>query len=319
MINILANDGIDKVGQIALEEAGFNVDTNNIPQNELTEKLANYEVLLVRSATKVRKDLIDAHPHLKMIGRGGVGMDNIDVDYARSKGIAVVNTPAASSLSVAELVFSHLFGGCRFLHESNREMPDNGSTEFKVLKKRFSKGQELRGKTMGIIGFGRIGQATGKIALGLGMKLIAHDPFMSECQLSLDIDGLDEPVSVPVQMASKEDVLKVCDVLSMHVPFKAGDTPVIGEAEFALMKDGVSIINCARGGCIDEKALVSNLENGKVHFAGVDVFENEPTPQEVILKAKNISLTPHIGASTVEAQKRIGLELADQIIQFFKK
>jgi D-3-phosphoglycerate dehydrogenase len=318
MTNILANDGIDKAGQIALEEAGFNVDLNNIPQDELPTKLNEYEVLLVRSATKVRKDLIDSCPNLKMIGRGGVGMDNIDVEYARSKGIAVVNTPAASSLSVAELVYAHLFGGYRFLYDSNREMPGNGNTEFKQLKKKYSKGQELQGKTMGIIGFGRIGQSTGQIALGLGMKLLAHDPFITECELSLDIDGLDSPVKVPVKMVSKEELIKNCDVLSMHVPFNAGEKPVIGEEELNMMKDGVSIINCARGGCIDEVALIAKLEEGKVSFAGVDVFENEPTPQDNILKAPHVSLTPHIGASTVEAQKRIGLELADQIINFFK-
>ncbi|HIF15598.1 MAG TPA: 3-phosphoglycerate dehydrogenase [Bacteroidetes bacterium] len=318
MTNILANDGIDKAGQLALEEAGFNVDINNIPQDELAGKLSNYEVLLVRSATKVRKDLIDSCPNLKMIGRGGVGMDNIDVEYARSKGITVVNTPAASSLSVAELVYAHLFGGYRFLYDSNREMPGNGNSDFKQLKKKYAKGQELQGKTMGIIGFGRIGRETGKIALGLGMKLLAHDPFMNECSLTLNIDGLEAPVNVPVKMVSKEEVLENCDVLSMHVPFNAGDRPVIGEEEINMMKDGVSIINCARGGCIDESALITKLDQGKVSFAGVDVFENEPTPQENILKADRVSLTPHIGASTVEAQKRIGLELADQIINFFK-
>ena len=318
MTNILANDGIDKAGQLALEEAGFNVDINNIPQDELAGKLSNYEVLLVRSATKVRKDLIDSCPNLKMIGRGGVGMDNIDVEYARSKGITVVNTPAASSLSVAELVYAHLFGGYRFLYDSNREMPGNGNSDFKQLKKKYAKGQELQGKTMGIIGFGRIGRETGKIALGLGMKLLAHDPFMNECSLTLNIDGLEAPVNVPVKMVSKEEVLENCDVLSMHVPFNAGDRPVIGEEEINMMKDGVSIINCARGGCIDESALITKLDQGKVSFAGVDVFENEPTPQENILKADRVSLTPHIGASTIEAQKRIGLELADQIINFFK-
>ncbi len=318
MTNILANDGIDKAGQLALEEAGFNVDINNIPQDELAGKLSNYEVLLVRSATKVRKDLIDSCPNLKMIGRGGVGMDNIDVEYARSKGITVVNTPAASSLSVAELVYAHLFGGYRFLYDSNREMPGNGNSDFKQLKKKYAKGQELQGKTMGIIGFGRIGRETGKIALGLGMKLLAHDPFMNECSLTLNIDGLEAPVNVPVKMVSKEEVLENCDVLSMHVPFNAGDRPVIGEEEINMMKDGVSIINCARGGCIDESALITKLDQGKVSFAGVDVFENEPTPQENILKADRVSLTPHIGASTLEAQKRIGLELADQIINFFK-
>ena len=173
MIKILANDGIDPIGKALLEEAGFEVDSNTIAQQNLAEALQMYDAITVRSATKIRKELIDACPNIKLIGRGGVGMDNIDVEYAKSKGIMVVNTPAASSLSVAELVFAHLFTGVRFLYDSNRKMPLEGATRFDDLKKAYAKGVELRGKKIGIIGFGRIGRETAKLALGLGMEVLA--------------------------------------------------------------------------------------------------------------------------------------------------
>src|SRR6202012_6288920 len=187
MIKILANDGIDPIGQKMLEDAGFEVDTNNIPQEELPVKLQAYDVITVRSATKVRKALIDACPNLKVIGRGGVGMDNIDVEYAKEKGFAVYNTPASSSLSVAELVFAHLFNGIRFLYDSNRKMPVEGVTKFNDLKKAYAKGVELRGKTLGIVGFGRIGREVAKIAIGVGMDVLAYDlyPFNPEVTVVL--------------------------------------------------------------------------------------------------------------------------------------
>jgi len=318
MIKILANDGIDAAGKQKMEEAGFQVDTQTIPQEELKEQLKNYDAILIRSATKIRKDIIDACPNLKLIGRGGVGMDNIDVDYARSMGREVVNTPAASTLSVAELVFAHLFSGIRFLHDSNRTMPDKGNTEFKALKKKYAKGIELRGKTLGIIGFGRIGQETARMALGLGMNLLAYDVVPKEVKLEIEIPMVKQKVVVPVKPVSKEEVLEKSDFISIHTPFKAGDDPAIGEAEFAKMKEGVFIIQCGRGGAVDEKPLIKALDSGKVGFAGLDVFENEPTPDVALLKHPNVSLTPHIGASTVEAQKRIGLEMADKVIGFFQ-
>ena len=185
MKRILANDGITEGGKQALENAGFEVVTENVPQEKLTEELLNYDAVLVRSATKIRKDVIDACPNIKLIGRGGVGMDNIDVDYAKSKGIEVVNTPAASSDSVAELVFAHLFSIVRSLQDSNRNMALVGDQEFKVLKKKYSKGIELRGKTLGVIGIGRIGQATARVALGLGMKVVAADPFIEKVKIAL--------------------------------------------------------------------------------------------------------------------------------------
>ncbi len=313
-MKVLANDGIATSGINALEEAGFEVDLTTIAQDELVDYLNSNEisVLLVRSATKVRKDIIDNCPSLKIIGRGGVGMDNIDVEYAREKGIKVINTPAASSHSVAELVFAHLFGMVRFLHESNRNMPLYGDSKFKQLKKSYAKGVELRGKTLGIIGIGRIGQATAKIALGLGMKVVAYDPFIDA--INLEIEFFDhQAVFFNINTISKEEVLKQADFISLHVP--AQNEYVISSKEFEMMKDGACIVNAARGGVIDEDALVSALESGKISKAALDVFENEPTPEIQLLMNPNLSLTPHIGAATGEAQNRIGTELAQQIIE----
>lgn len=315
MFRILANDGIDPIGKKLLEEAGFEVDTTHIPQEDLPEGLKAYDAITVRSATKVRKELIDACPNIRLIGRGGVGMDNIDVDYARSKGVAVVNTPASSSLSVAELVFTHLFNGVRFVYDSNRRMPVEGATRFNDLKKAYAKGIELRGKKIGIIGFGRIGRETAKVALGLGMEVLAFDLFEVPAELELNLaSGVN--VTCPIQSVSIDDLIRNSDFISLHVPF--AEKPVLGASEFALMKEGVGVVNCSRGGTIDEEALLAALNSGKVAFAGLDVFDNEPTPRADILSHPHISLTPHIGASTNEAQERIGTELANLIIDFFK-
>jgi len=316
MIKILANDGIDPVGKKMLEDAGFVVDTETVPQDKLAEALLNYDGITVRSATKLRKELIDRVPNIKLIGRGGVGMDNIDVEYARSKGIAVVNTPAASSLSVAELVFAHLFTGVRFLQDSNRKMPVEGNTRFNDLKKAYAKGIELRGKTIGIIGFGRIGRETATVALGLGMNVLAYDLFPFEGSLSLSFQG-GVSVQIPVKTVSLEEVITGSDFISLHTPF--ADKPILGAEEFAKMKKGVAVVNCSRGGTIDEPALIEALDSGKVAFAGLDVFDNEPTPKAELLQHPKVSLTPHIGASTNEAQERIGAELANLIIDHFKK
>jgi D-3-phosphoglycerate dehydrogenase len=291
MIKILANDGIDPIGKKMLEDAGFEVDTNNIPQDELPLKLGAYDAITVRSATKVRKALIDATPNLKVIGRGGVGMDNIDVEYAREKGLAVYNTPASSSLSVAELVFAQLFGCVRFLPDSNRKMPVEGNTKFNDLKKAYAKGVELRGKTLGIVGFGRIGREVAKIAIGVGMDVLAYDlyPFNPELELVL---GGGIKVNAAVKTATLDEIIKTADFITLHI---------------------------SRGGLIDELALIDALNSGQVAFAALDVFDNEPTPREEIIKHPKISLTPHIGAATNEAQERIGVELANLIIEHFKK
>jgi D-3-phosphoglycerate dehydrogenase len=316
MIKILANDGIDPAGKQMLEAAGFEIDTNTIPQAELAERLQYYDGITVRSATKVRKELIDACPNLKLIGRGGVGMDNIDVEYAQQKGIGVYNTPASSSLSVAELVFAHLFTGVRFLQDSNRKMPVEGNTKFNDLKKAYAKGIELRSKTLGIIGFGRIGREVAKIALGVGMEVLAFDlyPFAPELELVL---GRNTTIKVPVKAASVEEIIASSDFVTLHTPFI--DQPLLGAAEFEKMKQGAGVINASRGGLIDEAALIAALDSGKLSFAALDVFDNEPTPSEAVLKHSKISLTPHIGASTNEAQERIGVELATLIIDHFKK
>lgn len=316
-MKVLANDGISKSGITTLEKAGFEVITTKVAQ----EQVANYintndvQVILVRSATKVKQNIIDACPGLKIIGRGGVGMDNIDVEYARSKGIHVINTPASSSESVAELVFAHLFSGVRFLHDANRNMPLEGDTNFNELKKAYADGLELRGKTIGIIGFGRIGQAVAKLAIGIGMKVIAADKYVNEAVIRVDFYN-GQFINVDIITEPLEDVLKHSDFITLHVP--AQDGYVLDKAEFEMMKNEVGIVNCARGGVINEVALLEAIENGKVLFAGLDVFENEPTPEIQILMQPKISLTPHIGAATLEAQDRIGTELAEQIISLLK-
>ena len=311
-MNILANDGISQSGVDALTANGFNVITTNVAQEQLVSYINdnNIVALLVRSATNARKDLIDACPNLKIIGRGGVGMDNIDVDYAREKGLHVINTPAASSASVAELVFAHLYGGVRFLHDSNRNMPLEGESNFKGLKKAYAKGVELRGKILGVIGFGRIGQEAAKIGLGIGMNVIATDKFIESATVNVALFN-GQSIDVEIKTQSMESVLAEADFVTLHVP--AQKEYVIGEAQFDQMKEGSVIVNAARGGVIDEVALLKALDSGKLAFAGLDTFEEEPKPAIQVLMHPKVSLTPHIGAATGEAQDRIGVELAEQI------
>jgi D-3-phosphoglycerate dehydrogenase len=311
-MKVLANDGISESGKNKLEEYGFNVDLTKVAQEQLVDYINTNSItsLLVRSATQVRKDIIDNCPSLKIIGRGGVGMDNIDVEYAKSKGLQVINTPAASSKSVAELVFSHLFTCVRFLHESNRSMPLDGDSKFKDLKKSYAKGTELSGKTLGIIGFGRIGQEVAKIGIGIGMNIIFFDKLNNEVSLTLNFfDGQSKTFNL--SSSSYEDLLNSSDFITVHIP--ASDKYIIDSNEFSQMKNGVGILNLSRGGILNEEELLKNIESGKVSFAGIDTFENEPKPSIKILMNSNISLTPHIGAATNEAQDRIGVELADKI------
>lgn len=317
-MKILANDGISKSGIDALKGAGLEVLNVHVAQEQLQKYINdhNVNVLLVRSATKVRKDIIDNCPSLKIIGRGGVGMDNIDVDYALKNGIEVINTPAAASGSVAELVFAHLFSSVRFLHDSNRNMPLEGDSRFNDLKKRFSAGRELRGKTLGIIGMGKIGREVAKIALGCGMKVIASDHVSGKTDITLSFfDG--QSVTLEIRTEPMEKLIKHSDFISLHVPSQSGY--LIGKEEIAKMKDGVGIINASRGGVLHEVALLEAIESGKVSFAALDVFEGEPCPSVQILMNESVSLSPHIGASTLEAQDRIGLELAEQIIKILKE
>ncbi len=315
-MKILANDGISDLGKSLLEAAGHIVSTDKVDQAALATAInaQNFDAVLVRSATSVRKEVIDACPNLKLIGRGGVGMDNIDVAYAREKGLTVINTPASSSQSVAELVMGQLFSISRFLNNSFKEM-DGG--DFSALKKAFAKGVELRGKTLGIIGFGRIGQCLASYALGAGMKVIAIERRARIQPITLKIGG--QTIEIPVKVVdSLPDALPQLDYISIHVPKQPDGAAVLGAHEFSLMKKGVRLVNTARGGVIDENALLLALEEGKVAAAALDVYENEPNPMPALLSHPRIACTPHIGAATLEAQDRIGEELADLIIEFAK-
>ncbi|MFN5371349.1 MAG: D-2-hydroxyacid dehydrogenase [Bacteroidia bacterium] len=319
MVKILANDGIDASGKHALEQAGFYVETSKIPQDALASGIQSggYEVVLVRSATKITADIIDACPQLRMLGRAGVGMDNIDIKHAESKGIKVFNTPAASSQSVAELVMAHLFSGVRFLQDSNHQMRIDGTKAFNDLKKRYSTGTELQGKTLGIIGFGRIGQAVARMAIGMGMKVVASDPFLKDVVLKIQIAQTNQSIEIPIQTVAMDELLKQSDFVTLHVPGKINGKAVLGKDELALMKQGAGLVNAARGGVIDEDALLEALNSKHLAFAGLDVFENEPSPRADLLVHPGISISPHIGASTAEAQERIAAELAQTIIAYY--
>ncbi len=316
-MKVLANDGISQQGIEALEKEGFEVITKKVADEQLPEFINNnhIDVLLVRSATEVRKNLIDKCTGLKVIGRGGVGLDNIDVAYAETKGIHVFNTPEASASSVAELVFAHLFGGVRHLYHANRNMPLEGDSRFKELKKAYSKGVELRGKTLGIVGFGRIGREVAKIALGIGMRVIASDSEVGEAEIELEFYN-HQSIKIPIKTEPVDELIKHSDFITLHVP--AQKKPIIGKTEIGKMKQGVGIINTARGGVIDEAALLDAIDDEKVSFAALDVYENEPNPEIRLLMNESISLSPHIGACTQEAQERIGLELAKKIISALK-
>ncbi|SKA75586.1 D-3-phosphoglycerate dehydrogenase [Caloramator quimbayensis] len=302
MIRVLISDGLDDIAVKILSDKGY--DVLECEKEELLDIIRNVDVLVVRSATKVRKPLIDKaleSKRLKLIIRGGVGVDNIDVEYAKESGIEVRNTPTASSISVAELTLSHMFAVSRFLHISNVTMRDN-----KWEKKKYE-GVELFGKTLGLIGFGRIAREVAKRAYSLGMDVIYYDILGKA-------DGYDE-----YEYCSFDDVLKKSDYVSLHIPYSNDKRNVIGERELSLMKDTAFLINCARGGVVDENALLDALNNNKIAGAGIDVFEEEPTKNEQLINHPKVSVTPHIGASTVEAQKRIGLEVVDIIDDFFNR
>jgi D-3-phosphoglycerate dehydrogenase / 2-oxoglutarate reductase len=318
-MKILANDGISPEAIQLLERAGMTVLTEKIPQENLAKFIQEntISVLLVRSATKARKDLIDACPSLLLIGRGGVGMDNIDVDYAREQGKVVINTPAASSQSVAELVLGHFLSGARYLNQSFSEL---NNENFNSLKKDFGQGIELRGKTLLIIGFGRIGQSLASYAIGIGMKVRAVGKIEEIVTISLNHNHGIDPISVKINVSTNlETELKSADFISLHVPKQENGQAIIGKKELTLLKENVLIVNASRGGVIDENELLLALENGKIRYVGLDVFENEPNPNNALLKHPKIGATPHIGAATIEAQDRIGTELAELIIEFSKK
>jgi len=296
-MKILITDGISKYGQEILSKAGIDFDIKHYELVELIKVIPEYEGILVRSATKVPREVIDAGKKLKLIARGGAGIDNIDHKYARSIGIPVLNTPGANSASVSELVFAHLFALARFIPQANITMRKG------EWNKKAYKGIELAGKTLGIMGFGKIGRITAKMALGLDMKVLAFDI----AYIKTDLD---------VTMTNKEDVLKNSDFITLHVPKMA--EPFIIEKEINMMKDGVFIINCARGGVIDEKALLNALNSGKVGGAGIDVWMEEPTKNIELINHPKVSATPHIGAATAEAQDRVGIEIANKIVETFQ-
>ena len=308
-MNILANDGISAAAKEALETAGHRVWTEFVEPQDLVAFIQNEHVhgVIVRSATKIRQPLIDACPDLKFVIRGGVGMDNIDVAYAREQGVAVRNTPASSSQSVAELVMGHLFGLSRFLHDSNRRMPVEGADQFKGLKKAYGKGAEIRDKTLAIIGFGRIGQSLASYALGCGMKVIGVDQQTGSHALPVTIG--DTTVEVNIPLVTMAEAFAQADAISLHIPAQANGDAVVGAKEFNQMKRGVMLINAARGGVVDEDALIEALNSGHVSGAGLDVFVGEPKPRQDLMRHAKIALTPHIGAATSEAQERIGMEI----------
>lgn len=298
-MKILITDGLSKEGQKILKEAGIDFDIQFYELKDLINVIPNYDGILVRSATNVPKEVIDTGKNLKLIARGGAGIDNIDHKYAKSLGIPVLNTPAANSHSVAELVVAHLFALARFIPLANITM-----REGKWEKKSFAKGIELAGKTIGIIGFGKIGQIVAKLALGIGMKVLAYDTI----EIKTDLD---------VKIVGFEELLKNSDFITLHTPKQP--QPLIGAKEIDMMKPGVLIINCARGGVIDEKALLNGLNSGKVGGAGLDVYSQEPPFNLELIRHPRVSATPHIGASTIEAQDRVGVEIAQKIVATLKK
>ncbi len=294
MSKILVTDGMDRGAIQTLKDMGHEVTEQFFEPEELKEQIKGFNVVIVRSATKVRKEIIDSAlqtGNLKLIIRGGVGVDNIDVNYAESQGIKVRNTPKASSSAVAELALGHMFSLARFIGISNVSM-----RECKWNKKQY-KGIELSGKTLGLIGFGRIGRELAKKAKALEMKVIYNDILgpAKDCP--------------EYSFVSLDELLADSDFISLHVPGNKDKSPVIGKPEFTKIKDGAYLINCARGSVVDERALLENLNSGKLAGAGIDVFPEEPTKNMELVNHERVSVTPHIGASTKEAQKRIGAEI----------
>ncbi|MBU1063224.1 D-2-hydroxyacid dehydrogenase [bacterium] len=292
-MKILITDGISPFGKTILKDNHIDFDIQYYEHDELLKVIPQYDGILVRSATNVPKDVIDAGKNLKLIARGGTGIDNIDHKYAKSKGIPVLNTPGANSASVSELVFAHMFALARFIPQANITMR-NGEWNKKAYK-----GSELAGKTLGIVGFGKIGQITAKMALAFGMKVIVFD--LADIQTDMN-----------VKTVSKEELLKESDFITLHVPKQAHN--FITKAEFELLKPTVFIINTSRGGVINEDDLLEALNTGKIAGAGIDAFLNEPTPNPQLINHPKVSATPHIGASTKEAQDRVGIEIAEKIV-----
>jgi D-3-phosphoglycerate dehydrogenase len=297
-MRILITDGIERAGAEILLKAGFELTQKALTPEELLEVIGGFDAIIVRSATKVTAEVIDAGTHLKVIARGGVGLDNIDVQHAQRKGITVLNTPKASSISVAELTIAHLMSLGRFLPMSNITMRNK-----QWPKKEFSAGIEVTGKTLGIIGLGNIGREVARRALGLMMNVVAHDINVASTDLN-------------VRLVSKDELLRIADYITVHVPYEKAKGPVISAADFAKMKNGVILINCARGGVVVQKDLLDALNSRKVLYAGMDVFEHEPPTLDEfdLINHPRVSVSPHIGASTREAQDRVGVEIAEKVV-----
>jgi len=298
-MKILVSDGITSAGAKILADAGHQVDKLKLTPEELLKKIDQYECIIVRSATKVTKEVIEAGKKLKVIARGGVGLDNVDQVAAKEKGIKVLNTPGASSVSVAELAFAHMLAVSRFLNVSSMEMRQG-----KWPKKEYGEGIELFKKNLGVLGFGNIGKETARRGLAFGMNVIAYDPIVT-------------PADFKVEMTTKEAVLAKADFITLHLPLNKKEGPVIGKKEFDTMKKGVVIVNCARGGVVDETALLEALNSGQVAAAGLDVFMNEPPTdaQKALIGHPRVSVSPHVGGQTIEAQERIGIEIAEKVLK----
>jgi len=298
-MKILVSDGITSAGAKILADAGHQVDKLKLTPEELLKKIDQYECIIVRSATKVTKEVIEAGKKLKVIARGGVGLDNVDQVAAKEKGIKVLNTPGASSVSVAELAFAHMLAVSRFLNVSSMEMRQG-----KWPKKEYGEGIELFKKNLGVLGFGNIGKETARRGLAFGMNVIAYDPIVT-------------PADFKVEMTTKEAVLAKADFITLHLPLNKKEGPVIGKKEFDTMKKGVVIVNCARGGVVDETALLEALNSGKVAAAGLDVFMSEPPTdaQKALIDHPRVSVSPHVGGQTIEAQERIGIEIAEKVLK----
>lgn len=298
-MNILVTDGISAEGAKILSDGGHRVHQQSMKPEELLQRIPEYECIIVRSATKVTKEVIDAGTKLRVIARGGVGVDNIDVKHAESGGIMVLNTPGASAISVAELTIGHMFAVSRFLHLSTAAMKDG-----QWPKKEYSAGIELYKKTLGIIGLGNIGKEVARRALGLGMTVLAYDPPFA-------------PMDFIVEITTKERLLAEADFITLHVPLDKVRGPAIGRQEIALMKNGVIIVNCSRGGVVDEEALLEGLNSGKVRGAALDVFVHEPPTEaeRALFNHPRVSVSPHIGGSTIEAQDRVGTEIALKVVK----
>lgn len=317
MINILINDGLCQEGEQILRQAGFHIHNQKIQQQDLIREINHRQIdaLIVRSATVVNREVIDHCPSLRLLARAGLGMNNIDMEYAAAKGIEVVNTPLASAPALAEMVFAHLLSVTRNLFRGNREMPSE--REIDKMKRDCAGGTELTGKTIGIVGFGRVGQEVALRALGWGIKVLAYDPYVKEATIKHEIPGVHNVVSY-IHTVPLTDVLSQSDFITLHVPVPADGKPFIGRNEFAQMKSGVILINVSKAGLIDEQELISSLNTGKVRAAGLDVFQNEPSPLPALITHPKVSVSPHLGGETLEAQGRIGIEIAEYIVQFFQ-